>query len=207
MRLDSRKVRWHRDRFGWTLDELADKAGVAKGTLLRAEHGEDIQPRSGRRIAQAFGVDISELVPEMPGVATRPKVLRPRTLDELLERAGLEPPHWLTLPDDEFDSWWLGVDWREAIRRFWEINAEYEVIDAEVSASLQGESNVAPELRHQFVQIYPKIVRKHLYARAAAPGKDETEEEFYARQRLRATRQFEEVDHGKPVEEVVARAS
>jgi transcriptional regulator with XRE-family HTH domain len=68
MRLDTDKVRWHRDRFGWTLDELADKAGVAKGTLLRAEHGEDIQPRSGRRIAQAFGVDISGLVPDKPGV-------------------------------------------------------------------------------------------------------------------------------------------
>lgn len=204
MRLDSRKVRWHRDRFGWTLDELADKAGVAKGTLLRAEHGEDIQPRSGRRIAQAFGVDISELIPEMPGVAPRPKVLRPRTLDELLERAVLEP-QWLTLPDEEFDSWWLNVDWREAIRRFWEINAEFRVIAAEISASLEGESSVSPELRKQLPEIYSKAVGKHLYAKAAAPGKDETSEEFYERQRRRETRQL--VDHGKPVEEVVARAS
>jgi transcriptional regulator with XRE-family HTH domain len=84
MRLDSRKVRWHRDRFGWTLDELAEKAGVAKGTLLRAEHGEDIQPRSGRRIAQAFDVDISELVPDMPGVVP-PKVRAPSSLAEWLE--------------------------------------------------------------------------------------------------------------------------
>jgi len=71
MRLDSDKVRWHRDRFGWTLDELAEEAGVAKGTLLRAEHGEDIQPRSGRRIAQAFGVETKDLVPDFPKAERR----------------------------------------------------------------------------------------------------------------------------------------
>jgi transcriptional regulator with XRE-family HTH domain len=207
VRLESEKVRWHRDRLGWTLDTLAEQAEVAEGTALRAEHGEDIRPSSGRRIARALGVDISELVPEMPGVATRPKVLRPRTLDELLERAGLEAPHWLTLPDDEFDSWWLGVDWREAIRRFWEINAEYQVVAAAISGSLDGESNVDPNLRKQLPEIYSKSVGRHLYAKAAAPGRDETEGEFYDRQHRRETRQFEKVDHGKPVEEVVARAS
>lgn len=76
MRLDSEKVRWHRDRLGWTLDTLAEEAEVAEGTALRAEHGEDIRPSSGRRIARAFGVDISELVPEKPGVV-RPKVTAP----------------------------------------------------------------------------------------------------------------------------------
>jgi transcriptional regulator with XRE-family HTH domain len=95
MRLDSEKVRWHRDRFGWTLDELADKAGVAKGTLLRAEHGEDIQPRSGRRIARAFGVDISELVPDKPGVVL-PKV--PPALPPSREWA-------VGAPEEEFNSW------------------------------------------------------------------------------------------------------
>jgi transcriptional regulator with XRE-family HTH domain len=92
MRLDSRKVRWHRDRFGWTLDELTDKARVAKGTLLRAEHGEDVQPRSGRRIAQAFGVDISELVPEMPGVVS-PKAEAPSTSGQHEENISDEERH------------------------------------------------------------------------------------------------------------------
>jgi transcriptional regulator with XRE-family HTH domain len=68
VKLDSAKVRWHRDRLGWTLDTLAEQAEVAEGTAMRAEHGEDIRPSSGRRIARAFGVDISELVPEKPGV-------------------------------------------------------------------------------------------------------------------------------------------
>ena len=68
MKLDSAKMRWHRDRLGWTLDTLAEQAEVAEGTALRAEHGEDIRPSSGRRIARALGVDISELVPDKPGV-------------------------------------------------------------------------------------------------------------------------------------------
>jgi len=68
VKLDADKVRWHRDRRGWTLEIAAEQAEVALGTVLRAEHGEDIRPSSGRRIARAFGVDISELVPEQPGV-------------------------------------------------------------------------------------------------------------------------------------------
>jgi|SRR5215216_223534 len=66
MRLDHERVRWHRDRLGWTLDTLAEKAEVAKGTVLRAEHGEDVRPSSGRRIAKALGTEISELIPDKP---------------------------------------------------------------------------------------------------------------------------------------------
>jgi transcriptional regulator with XRE-family HTH domain len=78
VKLDSSKMRWHRDRLGWTLDTLAEQAEVAEGTALRAEHGEDIRPSSGRRIARALGVDISELVPEKPGVVL-PKAEAPST--------------------------------------------------------------------------------------------------------------------------------
>jgi transcriptional regulator with XRE-family HTH domain len=67
MKLDHEKVRWHRDRLGLTLDTLGEKAEVAKGTVLRAEHGEDVRPSSGRRIARALGVEISDLIPEKPG--------------------------------------------------------------------------------------------------------------------------------------------
>jgi hypothetical protein len=78
VKLDTDKVRWHRDRLGWTLDTLAEQAEVAEGTALRAEHGEDIRPSSGRRIARALGVDISELVPDKPGVVL-PKAEAPST--------------------------------------------------------------------------------------------------------------------------------
>jgi transcriptional regulator with XRE-family HTH domain len=78
MKLDADKMRWHRDSRGWTLETTAEKAEVALGTVLRAEHGEDIRPSSGRRIAQAFGVDVSELVPDRPGVMP-PKAPAPST--------------------------------------------------------------------------------------------------------------------------------
>jgi transcriptional regulator with XRE-family HTH domain len=112
MRLDSAKVRWQRDRLGWTLDELADKAGVAKGTLLRAEHGEDIQPRSGRRIAQAFAVDISELVPDMPGVVP-PKAAAPSTSGRLEEETSVEERHARYLRAWRGFVWKLAHRWRE----------------------------------------------------------------------------------------------
>ncbi len=67
MRLDHERVHWHRDRLGWTLETLAEKAEVAKGTVLRAEHGEDVRPSSGRRIAQALGAELSDLIPDKPG--------------------------------------------------------------------------------------------------------------------------------------------
>jgi transcriptional regulator with XRE-family HTH domain len=88
VKLDSAKVRWHRDRLGWTLDTLAETAEVAEGTALRAEHGEDIRPSSGRRIARAFGVDISELVPDRPGVLVHPLAETPgEPGSSLLDRA------------------------------------------------------------------------------------------------------------------------
>jgi transcriptional regulator with XRE-family HTH domain len=88
LKLAGDKVRWHRDRLGWTIDDLAEKAEVAKGTVLRAEHGEDIRPSSGRRIARALGAEIPDLVPERPG-APSPKALAlssPLVLDWLRER-------------------------------------------------------------------------------------------------------------------------
>jgi transcriptional regulator with XRE-family HTH domain len=78
VKLDADKVRWQRDSRGWTLETTAENAEVALGTVLRAEHGEDIRPSSGRRIARAFDVDISELVPDRPGVV-RPKASAPST--------------------------------------------------------------------------------------------------------------------------------
>jgi transcriptional regulator with XRE-family HTH domain len=84
MRLDHERVHWHRDRLGWTLDTLAEKAKVAKGTVLRAEHGEDVRPSSGRRIAQALGTELSELIPDKPGT-TSPKGSAPLSFKVWLE--------------------------------------------------------------------------------------------------------------------------
>jgi transcriptional regulator with XRE-family HTH domain len=104
VKLDGAKVRWHRDQLGWTLDDVAEQAEVAKGTVLRAEHGEDVRPSSGRRIARAFGIEIPELSPEKPGVALAgkaeaPEEAGPRKLHAHLydgARKGIETfcDHW-----------------------------------------------------------------------------------------------------------------
>jgi transcriptional regulator with XRE-family HTH domain len=127
MRLDHEKVRWHRDRLGWTLDELAEKAKVAKGTVLRAEHGEDIRPGSGRRIAQAFSVEIPDLIPEKPG-AISPKASAPLSFSRWLEeRFGHS---YLALSEEEIEELFEGLSGREdeAERKrelFSAITAEY----------------------------------------------------------------------------------
>jgi len=90
MRLDHERVHWHRDRLGWTLETLAEKAEVAKGTVLRAEHGEDVRPGSGRRIAQALGAELSDLIPDKPG-----------RVEELVGAGKVEAPREAGRPDEE----------------------------------------------------------------------------------------------------------
>jgi transcriptional regulator with XRE-family HTH domain len=127
MRLDREKVRWHRDRLGLTLDTLGEKAEVAKGTVLRAEHGEDVRPSSGRRIARALGVDISELVPDKPGT-TAPKTTAPLSFEAWLEdRCGSS---YLAMPREELEALFESLDntEKEAEKRreiFDKIHREY----------------------------------------------------------------------------------
>jgi transcriptional regulator with XRE-family HTH domain len=192
-----------RERRALTLRELAEMSGVAADTINQIELGHRRpRPSTLRKLARALEVDVEEFYAEPP----RPKVLRPRSLDELLERAGL-PTRWFTLPDEEFDLWWLGTDREETIRRFWHIDAEYRVIAAEIMASTRNESTVAPELQRQLGDIGQKAFGKHFGAKAAAPGKNESEEEFYERQSRGELRQFEPVELRKPAEELVAHAS
>jgi transcriptional regulator with XRE-family HTH domain len=96
---------------------LAEKAEVAKGTVLRAEHGEDVRPSSGRRIAKALGAEISELIPDKPervGELAVPLAKAPReagppqvSRDELLAQG-------ITATDDEVQELnnRLMLDWR-----------------------------------------------------------------------------------------------
>lgn len=63
MKLDGSRVQRARDRLGYTLEMVGEKSGVAKGTVLRAEHGEEIRPVSARRIAAGLGVEVADLVP------------------------------------------------------------------------------------------------------------------------------------------------
>lgn len=45
-----------------SLAALAKRAGVAKGTALRADHGEDVHLGSLRKIARVLGVGVRDLI-------------------------------------------------------------------------------------------------------------------------------------------------
>lgn len=173
-------------------EDLAKASGVSDFTISELEGGKRPNPRPStlRKLAGALSVDVAALYgEEVPS----PKVLRPRSLEELLQRAGLES-RWLTLPSEEFNNWWLGVDWTEAVRRFWQIDAEYRVITAERTATKKGQSTVAPELQSEMDKIWYEAFIRHFGALAAAPGQGETKAGFRERQLHEALRQFKQVD-------------
>ncbi len=62
--VDAKKLRALRRRQVLTLRELGEKAGVSKDTISRIEREGTAYPATIRKLAQALGVDPSQLVPE-----------------------------------------------------------------------------------------------------------------------------------------------
>lgn len=56
---------WRADK-GLTQNELAERAGVARGTIIRAENGGGVNALSAARIAKALDVSVSRLQSETP---------------------------------------------------------------------------------------------------------------------------------------------
>ena len=57
------KLKELRKRRVLTMEELAEKAGIGRGTIWRLEHGVmGAQPRTIRKLARALGVEPEELV-------------------------------------------------------------------------------------------------------------------------------------------------
>lgn len=52
-----------RNERGWSFDELAERSGVSRRTLIEMEHGQSNgRLESWFRVAEAFGVPLGELV-------------------------------------------------------------------------------------------------------------------------------------------------
>lgn len=81
------RLRIYRLRTGWSLEELAERAGVSRSTLHHLEHGTTPHPRllTLHRLAKAFGVDVEHLV--SPGTGEGPAEPG-ATFDPLHARSG-----------------------------------------------------------------------------------------------------------------------
>jgi DNA-binding XRE family transcriptional regulator len=77
LKLDRTKVQRARELLGYGIEITAEKAGVSKNSVLRAEHEEDIRPITARKIAAALLVEVRDLLEEEP---TFPKAQSPLPL-------------------------------------------------------------------------------------------------------------------------------
>lgn len=55
-----------RESAGETQVSLGEKAGITEFTILRAEHGADLRPSTAKRIAEALGISVADLMEEPP---------------------------------------------------------------------------------------------------------------------------------------------
>jgi transcriptional regulator with XRE-family HTH domain len=60
--VDVMKLRNLREQKVLTIEQLAAQAGVSKNTISKAERGGSVYPSTVHKLAQALGVDASELV-------------------------------------------------------------------------------------------------------------------------------------------------
>jgi transcriptional regulator with XRE-family HTH domain len=64
VKLDSESVLWARESRGYSIETTAEKAGMSHNSVMRAERGEEIRPSTARRLAEALGVEVSDLYPK-----------------------------------------------------------------------------------------------------------------------------------------------
>ena len=174
------RVRERRTALGFSQENLAHRAGVSLNAVHKLEAGRITDPHfstlSG--IARALDTTVAELV----GEEVRSKVLRPRSREELLSNAGISS-RWLLMDDEAFRGWWRDVAHEEARRRYWEIEDEYRVLEDAYRESKGPRSKITPELRAELGKTILQAFSRRMGAALQAPGVNESEEEFYARQR------------------------
>ena len=60
-----RRIKILRGQRQWTQAELAQRAGVARQTIISAESGRPLRQSALQRVATALGVDVEELMRAM----------------------------------------------------------------------------------------------------------------------------------------------
>lgn len=72
MKLNRDKLIRAREMLGYSIETVAEAAGVSKNSVLRAEHEEDIRPVTARKIAGALGVRVADLIGESENLKAQP---------------------------------------------------------------------------------------------------------------------------------------
>jgi transcriptional regulator with XRE-family HTH domain len=65
------RLRTVREEHALTQEELAEKAGVSRGTIINLEQGNDARPPTVRKLAEALGVKPKELMESDAAPAAR----------------------------------------------------------------------------------------------------------------------------------------
>jgi transcriptional regulator with XRE-family HTH domain len=73
------RLREWREAMGETQVTLADKSGVAEHTISRIEHGASLRPTTARKLADALGVAVADLMESPPVLASAGKAKAPDT--------------------------------------------------------------------------------------------------------------------------------
>ena len=73
------RLREWREAMGETQVTLADKSGVAEHTISRIEHGASLRPTTARKLADALGVTVADLMESPPVLASAGKADDPDT--------------------------------------------------------------------------------------------------------------------------------
>ena len=73
------RLREWREAMGETQVTLADKSGVAEHTISRIEHGASLRPTTARKLADALGVAVADLMESPPVLALAGKAKAPDT--------------------------------------------------------------------------------------------------------------------------------
>jgi transcriptional regulator with XRE-family HTH domain len=71
------RLREWREAMGETQVTLADKSGVAEHTISRIEHGASLRPTTARKLADALGVAVADLMESPPVLASAGKADAP----------------------------------------------------------------------------------------------------------------------------------
>jgi transcriptional regulator with XRE-family HTH domain len=89
----ARTKRW-RESHGLTQRELAAEAGVGAVTVARIETGASVTPPTARKIAEALGVAVADLLERPPVPLAGASQEAGRLEEERLEAASKDPQQW-----------------------------------------------------------------------------------------------------------------